>query len=51
MSAAEIAAFEGERYFAQAVRIRRWDDSGKIAGLVTPRLTDYRGLVTALAAR
>jgi len=51
MSAAEVAAFEGERYFAQAVRIRRWDDSGKIAGLVTPRLTDYRGLVAALAAR
>jgi phosphonate degradation associated HDIG domain protein len=51
MSAAEVAMFESERYFAQAVRVRRWDDRGKVAGLVTPRLTDYRGLLEALAGR
>jgi predicted HD phosphohydrolase len=32
------------------VRVRQWDDQGKVEGLATPRLTDYRELIEALAA-
>ncbi|MGH8131977.1 MAG: HD domain-containing protein [Steroidobacteraceae bacterium] len=45
MSASEIAQFEGEHYFRQAVRVRRWDDQGKVAGLKTPPLTEYLALI------
>ena len=41
MSAHEVAQFEAERYFADAVRVRRWDDAGKVAGLKTPQLAEY----------
>jgi [1-hydroxy-2-(trimethylamino)ethyl]phosphonate dioxygenase len=41
MSAHEVAQFESERYFTQAVRVRRWDDAGKVAGLKTPQLAEY----------
>jgi [1-hydroxy-2-(trimethylamino)ethyl]phosphonate dioxygenase len=46
MSAAEVATFESERFFADAVRIRRWDDQGKVAGAVTPALSAYRDLIS-----
>ncbi len=49
MSAAEVAQFETERYHAQAVRVRQWDDQGKVAELVTPDLEDYRVLIEKLA--
>lgn len=49
MSAREIAAFEAERYCEDAVRVRRWDDQGKVAGLVTANFDAYRGLLEALA--
>jgi predicted HD phosphohydrolase len=45
MSAAEVASFESERYFTQAVSVRRWDDAGKVAGLVTPTLSAYLDLI------
>jgi len=45
MSAREAAEFECERYYREAVRIRQWDDQGKIAGLATPSLSDYRALI------
>ena len=35
MSAAQAQAFEAQRFFADAVRLRRWDEEGKI--------TDYQG--------
>ncbi len=41
MSANEVAQFESERYFTDAVRVRRWDDAGKVAGLKTPQLAEY----------
>ena len=41
MSAPEVAQFESERYFTAAVRVRRWDDQGKVAGLKTPPLAAY----------
>jgi predicted HD phosphohydrolase len=51
MAPHEIAAFEAEPYFRQAVRVRRWDDQGKVAGLSIPSLEDYSGLIGSLATR
>ena len=49
MGSAEIAAFEAQPYFREAVRIRLWDDQGKVAGLKTPALSSYREMIEALA--
>jgi [1-hydroxy-2-(trimethylamino)ethyl]phosphonate dioxygenase len=51
MSAGEAAAFEREPFFSDAVRVRRWDDRGKQAGLETARLTEYRTLLETLGSR
>jgi [1-hydroxy-2-(trimethylamino)ethyl]phosphonate dioxygenase len=50
MTAAEVAAFEAEPFFREALRVREWDDRGKIPGLTTPDLGSYRGLIDALRA-
>jgi len=49
MAAHEVAQFETEHFYKDAVRVRRWDDQGKLAGLKTPGLGDYRALIEALA--
>jgi phosphonate degradation associated HDIG domain protein len=49
MTAEEIARFEREPHYRAAVRVRRWDDQGKVAGLVTPPLESYRGMIEAAA--
>jgi phosphonate degradation associated HDIG domain protein len=49
MSAAEVAVFEREPHWRDAVRVRRWDDQGKVAGLPTPGLDEYRALIEATA--
>jgi [1-hydroxy-2-(trimethylamino)ethyl]phosphonate dioxygenase len=49
MAAHEVAQFETERFHKDAVRIRQWDDQGKVMGLKTPELRDYRGLIEELA--
>lgn len=49
MSPQERSQFETERYFREAVRIRRWDDQGKVAGLKTPGLEAYRDLIEGFA--
>jgi phosphonate degradation associated HDIG domain protein len=51
LAAHEIAAFEAQPYFRQAVRVRRWDDQGKVAGLSTPSLEDYTALIETLTTR
>ena len=51
MSAHEVAKFETERYYKDAVRVRQWDDQGKVAGLNTPGLDDYRTLIEAVCLR
>jgi predicted HD phosphohydrolase len=33
MAAHEVAQFETERFHKDAVRVRQWDDQGKVAGL------------------
>lgn len=49
MCASEVAQFEQEPFGEDAVRLRRWDDQGKIAGFVTTALEEYRHLIEALA--
>ncbi len=49
MTAHEITLFEKEPYHRQAVRVRRWDDQGKVAGLKTAGLDDYRQMIESLA--
>jgi predicted HD phosphohydrolase len=34
-------------YAAEAIRLRRWDDIGKIAGLNTPPLDHFRSSLVA----
>ncbi len=46
----ELAAFESSPHFADAVRLRYYDDTGKSPGAWTPDLEHYRG-VLALALR
>jgi predicted HD phosphohydrolase len=45
MSPNETARFEAEPFHREAVRVRRWDDAGKMAGLITPELADYVALI------
>lgn len=49
MDGNEAAAFEQERYFAEAVRLRRWDDKGKQPGLVVAPFSAYEDLLRQLA--
>ncbi len=51
MSAAEAARFEGEPFHQEAVRLRRWDDQGKLAGLRTPEFEHYRTMIDRLSIR
>lgn len=50
MGQAEIAAFEREPFFRQAIRVRSWDDEGKVPNLATRDLASYRSMITAAAA-
>ncbi len=50
MTRDEIAAFEREPHWREAVRVRLWDDEGKVAGLATPGLESYRAMIEATAA-
>ncbi len=50
MCGAEVARFETQRHWRDAVEVRRCDDRGKVPGLATPGLEDYRGWIEELAA-
>jgi len=50
MSAHEVPRFEAEPYWREALRVRRWDDHGKVAGLKTLALRDYVPLIERVAA-
>lgn len=41
----EIAAFEAQPFHREAVRVRLWDDAGKIAGLRVASFADFRPLL------
>ena len=47
----EIAAFEASPYAEDAVRLRRYDDAGKVPGLATPSLEDYRPVLESVLKR
>ncbi len=49
MSAAEIARFEAEPSWREAVQLRRYDDLGKVPGLRTRGLDDYHAMILRLA--
>jgi phosphonate degradation associated HDIG domain protein len=49
MSASELAPFEAQPFWREAVRLRHWDDQGKVAGLKTPALSDYAPLIERVA--
>ncbi len=49
MSADEVSQFETERFYKEAVRVRQCDDQGKVAGLKTPSVVDYRSLIEQFA--
>ena len=51
MSPDEVARFETEPYHRDAVKVRQWDDQGKVAGLTTPTLADYQEWIDELAAK
>jgi phosphonate degradation associated HDIG domain protein len=50
MSAREVMHFESQPFWRQALRVRRWDDQGKVAGLKTLALPDYAPLIERVAA-
>lgn len=47
MNAAEIEAFESSPYHRDAVRLRLYDDDGKVAGLTILPVTAYRSALEA----
>jgi predicted HD phosphohydrolase len=50
MSTVEAAAFESNACWRDAIRLREWDDCGKIAGLRTPEFADYGELIEAFGS-
>jgi predicted HD phosphohydrolase len=49
MSQQEVARFESESFAKDAVRLRHWDDQGKVAGLKTPTLADFAPMIERVA--
>ena len=47
----EVAEFERSPFAEDAVRLRRWDDVGKISALETPGLEHYRAVLEAALTR
>ncbi len=46
---AQRRRFEASRFAADAVRLRRWDDAGKVVGRAVPALEDYWPLLERIA--
>ena len=47
MSEAEVAAFEAEPFFTDALRVRKWDDTGKRPEHETPTMRDFLAEIEA----
>ncbi len=47
MTYGEARMFESEPHFEMAVRVRRYDDLGKVANMATPDLESFRPLLAA----
>jgi phosphonate degradation associated HDIG domain protein len=50
MTAQEVAHFEAQPFWREAIRLRLWDDQGKVAGLKTAPLRDYAPLIERVAS-
>ena len=50
LSPDDAKAFGASAFAAESVRLRAYDDNGKVDGLVIPPLETYRGLITAALA-
>ena len=48
MSADETKAFMAEPFLGPALRLRRWDDLAKVAGLKTPDFAHYKPAIAAV---
>ncbi len=48
MTPEEVEAFDAEPHHEAAVRVRRWDDRAKVAGLAVPPLHAYRTFIEHL---
>ena len=51
MNAAEIETFEANPHHLAAVKLRRYDDDGKVAGLTISPVTSYRQTLESLVVR
>lgn len=51
MSAAEVADFERHPFYAEAVRLRRWDEAAKVTNLVTPYIEHFTTHLDAAAGK
>ena len=51
MTPGELLQFETQPFHCEAVRLRRWDDQGKVVGLKTPGLAEYRALIEEFVRR
>jgi len=51
MSAGEIRAFETNPHYRDAVKLRLYDDDGKVAGLTIKPVTDYRQTLESLVTK
>jgi predicted HD phosphohydrolase len=51
MSADEVKAFEAKPYHEDAVRLRLYDDDGKVKGLTIKPVSDYRDLLESQLLR
>ncbi len=49
MNKDEIAAFEANPHYRDAVRLRRWDDAAKVKDLPTPAIEHFAGVLDAAA--
>jgi phosphonate degradation associated HDIG domain protein len=49
MSAAEALQFEAQPFWREALRLRHWDDQGKVAGLKTLPLAAHAALIERIA--
>lgn len=49
MDEAEVVRFRTRRWFAEACALRRWDDDGKVDGLVVPPLSAHRSTLERVA--
>ena len=51
MTVQERARFAAERFAEEAVKLRRWDDEGKVVGMATPNLGHFERYLEAATLR